>query len=329
MTKIYIDDRWGKTGGIGTFSEELNKITQYESAGFKGAPFSPLDTFKTSAKLIKKTKGLYFFPGYIPPLISRCPFVFTIHDLNHLDRPENSNLFKRFFYNTVILRGCRKASFVFTVSEFSKERIIEWSGIDADKVINVGNGVSDIFTRHGDVKKFDFDYFLCVGNRKTHKNDIRVLEAFSKAKISKNMKMIFTGASNTIIDNKIKELNISNRVVFTGYINTSDLPALYRGAKALVFASLYEGFGLPVIEAMACGTPVITSNTTSLGEVANNSALLVNPESVSEITSAMEVIVKDEEKRNELIISGSERAKCFTWTNVAQKVSKALSSLIN
>lgn len=329
MKKIYIDDRWGGAGGIGTFSEELNKIVHYESAGFKGEPFSPLDTLRTSIMLVKENTNVYFFPGYIPPLISKCPFVFTIHDLNHLDRPENSSIFKRFFYNTIILNGCKRAAFIFTVSDFSKRRIVEWSGVNEDKVINVGNGVSDIFSNVGEVKDFGFDYFLCVGNRKAHKNDNRVLEAFSKAEISKDMKIVFTGATNDALDEKIKKLNLTGRVVFTGYLETNDLPALYRGAKALVFASLYEGFGLPVIESMACGTPVITSKTTSLGEVAGDSAILVDPESVTDIISAMECMVSNEGKRAELISKGLERAKLFTWSNVAGKVSKVLTTLIN
>ncbi|HDU5905217.1 TPA: glycosyltransferase family 4 protein, partial [Klebsiella pneumoniae subsp. pneumoniae] len=162
---------------------------------------------------------------------------------------------------------------------------------------------------------------------KAHKNEIRILEAFSRANVSDNLKIVFTGSLNDTLDQKIHELGLSERVIFTGYIKTADLPPLYRGAKALVFVSLYEGFGLPVIEAMACGTPVVTSNTTSLGEVAGEAAILVNPESTTEITSGIEQVINDNDKRAWLISNGLKRAQLYTWDKVANKISDVLSSL--
>lgn len=324
---VLIDNRWKKSGGIGTFAEEVNNILKYPNAGFKGTPFSGVDTLRTSFRMLLSDRKVYFFPGYIPPIYSKSKFVFTIHDLNHIDRKENSSVIKRFFYNTIIMRGCKKASFIFTVSEFSRRRIIEWSKVDESKVINVGNGVSNRFCIDGVKKDYGFEYILCVGNRKAHKNETRILEAFSRANVSDNLKIVFTGSLNDTLDQKIHELGLSERVIFTGYIKTADLPPLYRGAKALVFVSLYEGFGLPVIEAMACGTPVVTSNTTSLGEVAGEAAILVNPESTTEITSGIEQVINDNDKRAWLISNGLKRAQLYTWDKVANKISDVLSSL--
>jgi len=328
MSRIIFDNRWDGSGGIGTFADEINRINKFESANFSGKPVSPADTIKTAMASLSKRGDVIFFPGYIPPLFSKIPYVFTVHDLNHLDRPENSSKFKRLFYQVVIRNGCRKAKKILTVSEFSKRRIVEWSGINPNKVINVGNGVSESF--NVDVKPYnvDFKYFLCVSNRKAHKNELRTLEAFSKANLPPEVKLVFTGKPNEELTALMEKLKVTNRVHFTHFVALEDLPSLYKSASGLVFASLYEGFGLPVIEAMACGTPVITSNTTSLPEVAGDAAILVNPLDVDDISTAMNQLYFNEALREKLIAKGFIQAKKFSWEKTAEKVRKALNEVI-
>jgi glycosyltransferase involved in cell wall biosynthesis len=328
MKKILIDNRWSGSGGIGTFSEQINAINNYSDAEFQGEPYSPLDCVKTTLKLFSKKGRVIFFPGYIPPLFSREPYVFTIHDLNHIDRSENSSFFKRIFYRFVILNGCKKAQLIFTVSEFSKKRIVEWSGVDANKVINVGNGVSEDFTPVGDTLNFPFDYFLCVSNRKAHKNEFGTLAAFKQANLPEHVKLLFTGKATEEIERKIVELGLSDRVVFTGYIESEALPKLYRGARALIFVSFYEGFGLPVVEAMASGVPVITSHTTSLGEVAGDAAQLVDPENIGEIAGVMTKVNHDEGLRAQMRQAGLQRAKKYSWNMTAKQVDEQLNKIL-
>lgn len=328
MKKILIDDRWINTGGIGIFAEEVNKICGYKSAGFSGKPFSPIDSFKTALKSIFIKDSVIFYPGYIPPMFSTVPFVFTIHDLNHLDRPENSSIAKRLFYKFIIKNACRRAKYIFTVSDFSKNRILEWSGVDSGKVINVGNGVSKEFNPDVTGDYYTFDYILCVSNRKSHKNEIRTVQAFSEANLSKDIKLVFTGKPNDEIEKHIKECNLVDRVFFTGYVHEEKLPSLYKGAKALVFVSLYEGFGLPVIEAMASGTPVVTSKTTSLGEVAGDAALQVNPENTIEIAFALNRVILDDDLRQNLVEAGFNQAKKYSWEEVSSKVKSYLDKVI-
>ncbi|HHO0106950.1 glycosyltransferase family 4 protein [Klebsiella quasipneumoniae] len=324
MREIIIDMRWEGSGGIGTFAKEVNRINEYKESGFKGKPYSPLDSFKISFELFKRKSKyrnkIIFFPGYIPPVFSLAPYVFTIHDLNHLDRPENSSFMKRLFYNYVIKRGCKKAELIFTVSEFSKKRIVEWSGVSPSKIINVGNGVSSLFAPEGDKKEFGFNYILCVSNRKKHKNEFETLRAYKQSGLHSKIKLVFTGNPDKDILAHIKTNNLTEHVHFTGYLPDSELPELYRGASAVVFISLYEGFGLPVIEAMASGVPVVTSNTTSLCEVAGDSALLVDPTDTDEIALALIKIINDDEVRNERIKLGLEQVKKYSWVNVAKKV---------
>lgn len=327
MSKILIDNRWDGTGGIGTFAHETNKINRYKDAGFTGKPFSPLDSLRLTLRTIFTRNKILFFPGYIPPLYSCSPYVITIHDLNHLDREDNSSVLKRLFYNTIILRGCKKATYIFTVSEFSKKRIVDWSGVPKEKVINVGNGVSNDFCPEGEGIGYPFEYFLCVSNRKSHKNEIRTLLAFRESKIPSTIKLVFTGEENTTLKNKIAELGMSERVIFSGFLMKVDLPKIYRSAKALVFVSLYEGFGLPVLEAMASGVPVITSSTTSLGEIAGNAAYLVDPENVAQIAEAINILNRDEFVRSDLIHTGLSHVQKYSWEKAASKINYYLSSI--
>ncbi|MKD73124.1 glycosyltransferase family 1 protein, partial [Salmonella enterica subsp. enterica] len=179
------------------------------------------------------------------------------------DLNDNSSLFKRLFYNFIIKRGCRKAYKIFTVSNFSKERIVAWSGVNPNKIVTVYNGVSSLF--NADVKPLNlgYKYLLCVGNRKTHKNEKCVISAFAKADIDPAIKLVFTGNPCNDLEKLIIQHGLSERVKFFGFVSEKDLPSLYKGSLGLVFPSLYEGFGLPVVESMACGIPVLTSLTSS------------------------------------------------------------------
>lgn len=321
---LEFDDSWSGMGGIGRFADSIkHQLPNVRLKKFSNSPASPFSVLKNS-KIKKDGNDLVLFPGYIPPLFSRADFIFTIHDLNHLDRSDNSNRLKRIFYNVFIRRGCCKAKYIFTVSEFSKEKIIDWAGVNPDKVINVGNGVDEKYNENVIPFNPGYPYFLSVSNRKPHKNEKRIIEAFFNADLNFEIKLVFTGKSTTELVDFINRKGNLSRVVFTGYIDESMLPSLYKGALALVFPSLYEGFGLPVIEAMACGTPVITSTTTSLPEVAGDAALLVDPMSVAEISNSILRIVNEPELRNNLIARGYSRTKVFTWDNVLLKIKSVL-----
>ncbi|MDE9550828.1 glycosyltransferase family 4 protein [Xenorhabdus bovienii] len=328
---IIIDISWLKYGGIGRFTKEIkNRISFKGYIKTKIKPSSPLTSFIIFFINFKfSSKNILFLPGYIPPIFHSLPFVFTIHDLNHLDREENSSFFKKIFYNLIIKRGCFKSSKILTVSEYSKKRIIKWSGVPEDKVINVGNGVDNSFNIK--VKPFHLGspYLLCVSNRKLHKNEPSLIQAFAKSNIDPAIKLLFTGNPTNELTTLIKELDLSERIIFHGFVDDSDLPSLYRGAVGLLFPSLYEGFGLPVLEAMACGIPVLTSNVTSLPEVAGDAALLVNPYSVDDMADGINQLVTNKDLRTMLVERGIIRAKMFTWDKVAERVHQVLEQVAN
>lgn len=326
---IYSDMKWVNSGGIGTFLKAISKRVKLVDLNVSGKVASFSSPFRLFYSIKKLDSGIVFLAGYIPPLYSKLPYVFTLHDLNHIDRPENSSFFKRVFYHIFIRIGCHASSAILTVSDFSMCRIIEWSGVSPDKVINVGNGVDPSFSC--DVLPYQpgYRYLLCVGNRKKHKNELSVILAFSQANISTDIKLVFTGDKTSELWNAIIKNYMHDRVVFLGKVPEADLPAIYRGSLGLVFPSFYEGFGLPVIEAMASGVPVLTSNISSLPEVAGDAALLVNPESIDEIGAGIESLVYDNDLRAKLIAKGLERAKLFSWDAVAARVQKVLDEVIN
>ncbi|MFQ1840371.1 glycosyltransferase family 4 protein [Aeromonas veronii] len=326
---INYDSRWVGNNGIGRFAFELKKRLAPMNA-FNGMikPTSPLDCIYLSMYLFYY-RGCFFSPGFNAPIFNLNRYIFTIHDLNHVDTSYNSSFFKRIYYKFIMKRACHKAKKVLTVSEFSKKRIVEWSGIASGKIVNVGNGVDVEFNQNAKPCLLGYKYLLCVSNRKLHKNEPRLLQAFAKASIDKNIKLLLTGKINDELNLLIKELKITERVEFTGFIEDGDLPGLYTGALGLVFPSLYEGFGLPVVEAMASGIPVLTSNVASLPEIAGDAAILVDPTSTEKIKQGIEQLVNNQALRHQLIALGLERAKLYSWDKVAEKVNAVLQEALN
>jgi len=191
----------------------------------------------------------------------------------------------------------------------------------------VGNGVSNEFSTRGNAFESSKPYIFTVGNRKAHKNELLALKAFAKSELVNSHNYYFSGVSSPELDRIIKDLNIKDKIFFSGRLSDQQLAEFYRGADALLFPSLYEGFGLPVIEAMSCGLPVITSNSTSLKEIAGDAALLVNPNNIDEIVNALNVVCRNEELRSELIEKGLNQAAKYSWSSTITMIARELNSL--
>lgn len=326
QNKVIFDTRWFGEHGIGRFATEVYDEDFFQPIKLKGNPVSIFDVIKLTMYLFFN-KNFFFSPGFNAPFFFLHRTAITIHDLNHIDVDANTSFLKKLYYNIVLKRACRKAALIFTVSEFSKSRIVDWSGINPDKVKVVYNGVSSAF--HQDVQPYlpGFPYIFIVGNRKLHKNEDRALRAFAQADIDKNIHVLFSGKPSDQLVNTAKELQIEDRVKFLGRLSEDELASTYKGALCLLFPSLYEGFGLPVIEAMACGTPVITSNTTSLVEIANNSCELIDPTKIEEISKAIEKILNDIELQKKYITYGLNHVKNYKWNDSKSSLKDYLYSL--
>jgi len=327
-TNYYIvDTRWNGTHGIGRFSKEvisrLGNVVKYIDSPKN--PLGLLSTIFLPFQLIKK-KAVFFTPGFNAPLYSSIPFVFVLHDLTHLkiNGFSYTNIIRKIYYDFVIKRAAKKAFKILTVSNTSKKEILHWTKLSEDRVIVVGDGVGDSFSSEGENHNAGFPYIFCLGNFKTHKNIIRAIQAFAAAKIESKYKLLIAGNENPQLRKLITSLNIADRVVFNGVTSENELPSYYRGASAFLFPSLSEGFGLPIIEAMACGTPVITSNISAMPEVSGNAALLVDPYDVNSISLAIENIIENTQLKNDLIVQGLINAKRFTRDKTAKIINEVL-----
>ena len=322
---IYADQRWTGNDGIGRFARHVLTRLDYRPAPLNSNPAGPLDSWFLARALRRlESTDLFFSPGYNTPLFCQAPFVFTIHDLIHIYCPESKRPQTQLYYATVMKRACRRAIRILTVSEFTREQVIHWSGVSPQKVVNVGNGVESTYRPEGDVYGLPFPYLLSVSNRKPHKNEFRIVEAFAKANLAPRIHLVFTGEPSAKLSRWIAAQQVRSRVDFVGTVPEERLPSLYRGAQALVFPSLYEGFGIPILEAMACGTPVVTSNITAMPEIAGGAALVVDPRSVEQISRAIEQIVSETCCRQSLRDIGLARAARFSWERTAQTVHEVL-----
>jgi glycosyltransferase involved in cell wall biosynthesis len=312
---IYADQRWIGDHGIGRFARNVLADLDYCPVPLVSHPAAPLDAWRLARALSGVTRNdLFFSPGYNTPLYCASPFVFTICDLSHIYCPENTSLMIRLYYATIAKRAAQRAERILTISEFTRTQIVEWSGIPAEKIFNVGCGVDAAYHPGEDVYGLPFPYLLCVSNRKRHKNEFRVVEAFARTGMASEIKLVFTGEPTAELTYSIRRHHMTEQVHFVGRVPEEKLPSLYRGAEALVFPSLYEGFGLPLLEAMACGTPTVTSNTTALPEVAGDAALLVDPTSIEQIAEAIKRLVRDTILREQLRKKGLARAAQFRWS---------------
>jgi glycosyltransferase involved in cell wall biosynthesis len=327
LKRILFDARWYGDHGVGRFAREvckrLGEVSEF-SAPLK--PWHPLDCFYTGVALASASNTLFVSPGYNSPLASHS-FAFTIHDLAHIENDENRHPLKTAYYELVMKPGCRRARKVFTVSEYSRGRIAEWSGLDERQIINVGNGVDPIFTAEGERHREAAPYVFCPSSRRPHKNEDRTMRAFASAFAGDETLLVYLGEPSPELLALARKLDIASRVRFLGRIADAQLARVYRGAQMVVFASLYEGFGLPVIEAMACGAAVITSNVCSLPEVAGGAALLVEPTRVDSIAAALLVLKRDDARRRELAQLGAVNARRYTWDITASKMREALAEV--
>ncbi|MGH7782191.1 MAG: glycosyltransferase family 4 protein [Candidatus Binataceae bacterium] len=320
-----MDTRWIGPHGIGRLAAEVfARLPEAEEVPRGVRHLSLLDPVWLSHVIWRRQPQVYFSPGFNAPAYSVAPFVFTICDLTHLQYATGAIPLKRAYYWWLMRPACHRAFRVLTISEFSRREIVNWAGVSADRVINVSCGVDASYTREGEKYEPGFRYLLYVGNRKPHKNLPRLLEAFTAAHIDSDIKLILSGDSDPETARQLDDLQISGRVSFAGNIPEDKMPALYRGAEALILVSLIEGFGLPVVEAMACGTPVVAANATSLPEVAGDAAQFVDPFETRAIAHGIEAVVNDPSRRAWLIVRGIERARQFSWDATASRVRAVL-----
>jgi O-antigen biosynthesis alpha-1,2-mannosyltransferase len=322
---ILVDARWldedGNRGVLGlarVAQQVLRRLPSLER--LEGGPrlLHPLEPAWLTAVLARRKPRLFYSPGFNVPPTSPVPFVQTVFDLIHLRVPELGGVRRRLYYKALVRPAVGRARAVLTGSEFSRTELIDWSGADPDRIVVIGSAAAAHFTPEGDVFELGYPYLLYVGNQKPHKNLVRLVQAFARSGERDGLRLVLTGAPNRELISLARRERIEERVVFLGSVPDEKLPDVYRGAVAFVFPSLYEGFGLPPLEAMACGTPVVSSKATSLAEVVGEAAVVVDPLDIDSIADGIDLVVRDEGLRVELRERGIARARHFSWDRAAE-----------
>ena len=290
--------------------------------------YSIREQFHVPWVLHRERPDVFHAPHYVMPPAVRCRSIVTIHDCVHLMFPQYlPNRAASLYVKASMWSAARRSRKILTVSEASKRDIIRFLNIPAEKVVVVYNAIDERFgvapsdeaiTRVRERYQLDHRFVLYVGNIKPHKNLVRLVEAFDRLRARG-----FDDLTLLIIGDEISKLPALRRAVhshklhkhvrFLGYLPDDTLAILYRLADVFVFPSLYEGFGLPPLEAMACGAPVVTSNVSSLPEVTGDAAVLVDPYDTASIADGVAKVLSDPTLRDEMRVKGIARAREFSW----------------
>lgn len=279
-----------------------------------------------------KAEITQFFNYYIPPGV-RGKTALYVYDMVLKACPETMDIRTRRLMEKELEQSCKRADMIITISEFSKREIVKYMGIAPEKIEIVPCGV-DLERYHPNytekevkfsIEKYGIStgYLLYLGTLEPRKNIEKLIEAYELLKKEKKSvpKLVIAGKKGWLYEcifSKVEALGLTDEVIFTGYIEDDDVPKLIKGAELFLFPSRYEGFGMPPLEAMACGTPVIASDAASLPEVVGDAGVLVNPESAEDIAEAIMTMMNDSEKRNQLRKLGIDRAQKYTWEHSAE-----------
>jgi len=286
----------------------------------------------------EKADIIHFFYNWSFPFRKKAPSILTVHDVIPFTFREAMGLFRNMFlYKPGIRKACRLNDIIATVSDYSKQDIAEKVGVPVEKIRVVPNGLREINPKDPSLEielknRFAINekYVLNVGGIHERKNIVKLVHAFAGLVNHRGYsgKLLITGnvsgapyqrKMKKICDASVRETGMENRIVFTGYVSEKELDSLFRMAGLLIYPSLYEGFGIPILEAMKMGLPVITSNITAMPEVAGGAAYLVDPNSIEDMTSAMSEVLQNKILREEMIEKGLELVHPYTWKNAAER----------
>lgn len=294
---------------------------------------------RLAAELQRRPPAALFVPAHVLPLHCPVPAIVTVHDLGYLHYPEAHRRFDRWYLDWTTRRHTHVAHHLIVDSEATKNDLINFYGAEPHQISVIYLGRDETLTRVNNPEKIaaakakygiNGNYLLYLGTLQPRKNLGRLIDAFHLAVASRPneaLKLVIAGRQGWLyadIFAQVQRLGLTDRVIFPGYVAEADKAALLSGALAYVFPSLYEGFGLPVLEAMACGVPVLTSRLSSLPEVAGQAALLIDPHDTTQIAAGLIQLLNNLDLRNRLIAQGYDQIQQFSWPKAAVQVLEIL-----
>ena len=291
--------------GLLPYLEQLVDVEPLAWGGSRKAATVARDAWWYPVELPRRSRGLDVLhcPSFRGPPRAPAPRVVTVHDLAVLRHPEAFNRWTRTYSRALVPRVVRAAQRVIAVSEFTKGELIELLGVADHRIRVIPNAVGEPFVPQG--ARADGEYVLAVGTLEPRKNLRRLADAARQA----GTELRVAGAPGW------GDVHVSGGVRFLGFVSDEELARLYRGSLCVAYTSLYEGFGIPVLEALACGAPVVTSARTAMAEVADGAAVLVDPRDAGAIAGGIREAIG---RRKELAVLGPERARRFSWRASAE-----------
>lgn len=325
MISVYADRRWPIGTSIRSTQEQYEarvpanmKIIDLNVRGRIGSVFSPIRISQAIQASAERHPGVFFSAGFMPPAFSSIPAVVVVHDLAHLYAYD---IKRRIYYKTIMRYLYNKCSQIICVSDFTKTQLLDLTGMDSKRVHVVYNGPPDDLDWSCAAHDPGYPYIFYFGHHRKHKNLARMVRAFCESRLPRSgYRFLITNDRNSELTELANDYGLSDAIHFVGFLSKADLASHIKGARIIAYASTFEGFGLPILEGFSAGTPVVTSNVTSMPEVAGGAAFLVDPFSISSISEGFEMACEDNCLRDKLITSGRRRLKDFSWDQSAKKL---------
>ena len=328
----------------------IKQTENFKIVEIPGGPYPLWEQFKLPRIAKLYNCDILHCTSNTAPYSKKTPLITTLHDIIYMEGSisklltSKASLYQKFgnlYRRIIVSRVVKNSKRLITVSNFEKENITNFLKLENNNIQTVYNGVNKTFKVSIDANqisrvktkyKLPENYVLHIANKDPRKNTKKVLIAFKEyLKITNStQKLLMLGCKKDDLKIMLKEIDamdIYEHIILTGYVSDEDLPIIYQLSELFLFPSLREGFGIPIIEAMACGVPVITSNTSSMPEVAGNAAYLIDPNKTEEISQGILKIMADNTFKKQLIEKGLKRSKEFTWNNTALKVLKQYNEL--
>lgn len=289
----------------------------------------PVETFTGASEV-------FYSPDFVLPPTKARKKILTVHDLSFRRVPETAVPNLKWYLDGAVPRAVARADLILADSNATRADLIELYHAPLDRVQTLYSGCDDFFhpvtaanelARVRELYKLNRPFILSVGTLEPRKNFVRLIEAYAHLPRRNEFELVIAGGKGWLYDeilNAPQRLNVSEHVHFPGFVPDEDLAALYSACAVFVYPSLYEGFGLPVLEALTCSAPVITSNTSSLPEVAGDAAILIDPRDTDALAAALDRILEDEELRTDFCRRGLEQAKKFSWATSAHQLRSAI-----
>lgn len=326
---------------------DLESLKQRPNIEFQDGPWPmywPREQIRWPALLAEQRIDLFHSPYFVAPLLASSAIVkiITVHDLIFDRYPEYMPWrWSRPYYRLLMRWGSRRAARILTVSRSTAMDLRKFYRVSNDKIRVVAEGVDPIFFPRSDnhylqeiVDKYRLHhpFILSVGARRPHKNHVALVKSFAHLKNEICHDLVFVGPADRRFKDdtslEVRRLNLMDRVHFLDWVNEKDLPGLYALADLVVLPSLVEGFGLPALEAMACGTPVIASNRSSYPEVIGDAGIMVDSTSVGHLADAIALGLKNLQLRQRMQVAGIAWARNYTWNGIARQVLKIYSEVL-